>query len=411
MASKKENLTNYNYKARTGKGEYVESSIRAVSREAVAEDFYNRGWTLIAIDEQNALNKDLSFGGKKRVKIKQTAVFLRQLATMLQADLPVSRALDICAQQQRNPTLRETIEQLKDDVENGNTLADAFAKFPEIFSVLTRSMIKAGEESGSITQIMSDIATILESDVRLRGKIKSAMTYPVTVLVLAIVIVIMLMLFVVPIFKSVFASLGGELPFLTQCLMNASDFMKIGIVPIIIIVFGCITWVRKNHHKEFYRRFFEPKINKTPIFGPLVKKIAIARFARNFGTLMAAGVPIMQVLDIVGATSGNIVIEDAMADVKEAVERGDPMAPALRKNPIFPPMFVEMVSVGEESGEIPEMLNKAADSYDEEVDAMTDALTSTMEPLMLVVLGALVGTVVVALYLPIFQVNTLITKQ
>jgi type IV pilus assembly protein PilC len=271
------------------------------------------------------------------------------------------------------------------------------------------NMVRAGEVGGFLDNVLLSVALNFESEVKLRGKVKSAMTYPVVVFVIAIVAVIGMLIFIVPVFTGMFTSLGGELPPLTKALVTASTLMKYGIVPLIVVgVVGGVLW-RRNKHRKGFREKVEPVYLKLPIFGQLIRKIAISRFARNFGAMVKAGVPILQALDIVGEASGNIVIERATRDVRESVRTGNSLAGPLTEHPIFPPMVVQMIAVGEDTGALDQMLDKIADFYDQEVESTTEALTSLIEPLMIAVLGAIVGTMIVALYLPIFGVFELIS--
>jgi type IV pilus assembly protein PilC len=271
------------------------------------------------------------------------------------------------------------------------------------------NMVRAGEVGGFLDDVLVSIASNFESEVRLRGKVKSAMTYPVVVFIFAILAVIGMLIFIVPIFSNMFAQLGGNLPPLTAALAKMSTFAKYGTLPGVIVgIVGAYLW-RSNKHKKGFREKVEPVYIKLPVFGQLIRKIAIARFSRNFGSMVRAGVPILQALDIVGEASGNIVIERAARDVKESVRTGNSLAGPLTEHPVFPPMVVQMIAVGEDTGALDQMLDKIADFYNQEVESTTEALTSLIEPLMIAVLGAIVGTMVVALYLPIFGVFDLIS--
>jgi type IV pilus assembly protein PilC len=405
-----ENAQMFKYEARTSNGQFIEGKIKAESTRSVAEFLVNKGYIPVDIKEQSALQKDISFG-KKRVKPKTVAGFMRQFATLNGAGIPITRALDVLRDQAVNPTFKEVIGSVRKDIDTGSTLANSMAKHPMTFSPLSISMIRAGEAGGFLTETLGDVAENLEADVKLRGKIKSAMTYPVAVLILAAVLVVAMLLFIVPIFDKMFSSLGGQLPVATQILVTASNFIKVGGIPIAIAIAIFIWWWNKNKHKENIRHFVDPIKLKLPIFGKLIQKITIARFTRNFGSLLEAGLPVMQVMDIVGSTSGSTVLEDALVEVKKGVSQGELIAPQLSKHKIFPRMLVEMLSVGEDAGEIPGMMEKIAISYDEEVDSMTESLSSLMEPLMLMVLGGVVGGMVIALYMPIFSIYDLVDKK
>jgi type IV pilus assembly protein PilC len=402
-----DNLQLFRYEARTTNGQFIEGKVKADSQKSVAEFLVSKGYIPLDIKEQSALSKDISFG-KGRVKPKVVAQFMRQFATLNGAGIPITKALDVLRDQAVNPLFKQTLAAVRKEIDTGSTLGNAMGKHPIVFSPLSVSMIKAGEAGGFLTQTLSNVAINLEADVKLRGQIKSAMTYPVAVLILAALLVTAMLIFIVPIFSGMFESLGGDLPVATQILVTASDFIKVGGVPLAIGIAAFIWWWNRNKHKENIRRFVDPIKIKVPIFGKLVQKITIARFTRNFGALLEAGLPVMQVLDIVGSTSGSTVLEDALIEVKKGVSQGELIAPQLGKHKIFPRMLVEMLSVGEDAGEIPLMMNKIAVSYDEEVHAMTESLSSLLEPLMLMVLGGVVGGMVIAMYMPIFSIYDLV---
>lgn len=402
-----ENLQEFFYEARDPQGRFVEGKTKAENAKVVSAYLVERGYIPLEVKPKSALQKDIKIGSG-RVKPKQVAAFVRQFATLNEAGIPISRALDVLRDQQEHPTFKTTIASVRKDIDTGLTLGAAVAKHPTVFSPLTAAMIKAGEAGGFLTETLKSIAETLEADVKLRGKIKSAMTYPVAVLGLAALLVTAMLLFIVPIFDDMFTSLGGDLPVATQILVNASEFIKVGGIPLVIVIVIFVMWWNKNKHRESIRRTIDPIKMKAPIFGKLVQKITIARFSQNFGALLAAGLPLMQVLDIVGSTSGSTILEDALIEVKKGVSQGELIAPQLSKHPIFPKMLVEMLAIGEDAGEIPNMMERIAISYNEEVDTMTDSLSALMEPLMLMVLGGVVGGMVIAMYMPIFSIYDLV---
>lgn len=402
-----ENLQEFFYEARDPQGRFVEGKTKAENAKVVSAYLVERGYIPLEVKPKSALQKDIKIGSG-RVKPKQVAAFVRQFATLNEAGIPISRALDVLRDQQEHPTFKTTIASVRKDIDTGLTLGAAVAKHPTVFSPLTAAMIKAGEAGGFLTETLKSIAETLEADVKLRGKIKSAMTYPVAVLGLAALLVTAMLLFIVPIFDDMFTSLGGDLPVATQILVNASEFIKVGGIPLVIVIVVFVMWWNKNKHRESIRRTIDPIKMKAPIFGKLVQKITIARFSQNFGALLAAGLPLMQVLDIVGSTSGSTILEDALIEVKKGVSQGELIAPQLSKHPIFPKMLVEMLAIGEDAGEIPNMMERIAISYNEEVDTMTDSLSALMEPLMLMVLGGVVGGMVIAMYMPIFSIYDLV---
>ncbi len=401
-------LQEYTYKVRSNEGRIIEGTTKAPNRQMVSGTLMERGYAVLEVKEKSALQKDISIGGGGRVKPKMVALFVRQFATLNEAGIPISRSLDVLRDQQTHPTFKATLTTIRRDIDTGLTLGNAVSKHPEVFAPLVAAMIKAGEAGGFLTETLRSIAETLEADVRLRSKIKSAMTYPVAVLGLAAILVTAMLLFIVPIFDEMFSSFGSELPVATQILVAASDFIKVGGIPTVIVIIALVFWWNKNKHRDSIRRTVDPIKMKAPIFGKLVQKIAIARFSQNFGALLDAGLPIMQTLDIVGSTSGSTVLEDALADVKKGVAQGELIAPQLDKHPIFPKMLVEMLAIGEDAGEIPKMMERISATYNEEVDTMTESLSSLMEPLMLIVLGAVVGGMVIAMYMPIFSIYDLI---
>ncbi len=401
----------YEYAVRDKAGKVVKGRIEANNATAVANRLKTMGMAPISVTEVqvSGLQKEISIPGlSNRIALKDLAVMARQLATMITAGLSILRALSILADQTENQALAKILQQVRSDVETGSALSSSLAKHKDTFPPLMINMIKAGEVGGFLDQVLVSIAENFESEVKLRGKVKSAMTYPVVVFVIAILAVTGMLLFIVPIFAKMFKDLGGDLPALTQVLVTMSDILKISIVPTIIGLIAFVAWWGKNKNTPAVREKWDPFKLKVPIFGQLTQKIAISRFTRNFGTMIHAGVPILQALDIVGATSGNVVIEKAVKSVQESVRTGQALTAPLSQHPIFPPMVVQMMAVGEDTGALDQMLEKISDFYDQEVEATTDALTSIIEPLMIAVLGGIVGFMVIALYMPIFSVFDLV---
>jgi type IV pilus assembly protein PilC len=293
-------------------------------------------------------------------------------------------------------------------VETGQSLSAALAKHPKVFPPLVINMVRAGEVGGFLDRVMLQIAENYEAEVKLRSKIKSAMTYPVVVFVIAILATIGMLLFIVPIFAGMFTELGGTLPLPTQILVNLSNALRL-LAPLglVLAVAGAVGWAKVRHH-ERVRQVVDPFKLRVPVFGQLFQKVAISRFSRNLGTMLASGVPILQSLEIVGETAGNVVLRSAALSVQDSVRRGESLAGPLAQHKVFPPMVVQMLAVGEDTGAIDTMLQKVSDFYDAEVDATTEALTSLIEPLMIAVLGTLIGGMIIALYMPIFNVFNLI---
>ncbi len=401
--------THYEYKVRDAEGRFREGRVKADNEKAVAEKLMTMGYVPLEVRKSGTgLQKEISFG-RPRVKLKDLAVFARQLATMINAGLTLLRALSILGEQLDNPSLREVVTKAKQDVEGGHSLSSAFANDPhKTFPPFMISMTRAGETGGFLDTAMQQVAETFEADVKLRGKIKAALTYPVVVFVMAILMCVAMLLFVVPIFETMFTDLGGDLPLPTQVLVTMSAAMKFVVPTFLVLGFGFLFWWRKHKHDLKVRNVVDPLRLKLPVFGKLSHKIALTRFSRNLSTLLRSGVPILTSLDIVSETVGSVVISRAVEDVRQSVSQGDSIAGPLGRHDIFPSMVVQMISSGEEAGAVDEMLARISQFYEEEVEATTEALTSLIEPLMIAFLGLVVGGMIVALYLPIFSVFDLI---
>jgi type IV pilus assembly protein PilC len=330
------------------------------------------------------------------------------MSTMISSGLSLLRALSILSAQTENKKLAGILQQVTVDVENGGSLSDSFAKHPIDFPPLMINMIRAGETGGFLEGALESLAVNYEKEAKLRSKIKSAMAYPVMVLVMSFVAVLLMLIFIVPVFKEMFDGLGSQLPVPTQMLVTISENM-IWIAPVlaVLLIAGGLWWSR-NKNTDAVRRIIDPMKIKMPIFGQLVRKIAIARFTRNFANMISGGVPILTSLAVVGETSGNWVIAQATQRIAESVRTGQSITKPLADEPVFPPMVVQMMAVGEDSGSLDTMLMKIADFYDDEVESMTEGLTSLIEPLLIAFLGVVVGGMIVALYLPIFNIATAI---
>jgi len=401
----------YEYKVRDRNGALKTGKLEADTPSMVATKLKAMGYAPLSITATaGGINRELKIpglGGKK-VALKDLAVFSRQFATMVNSGLSLLRALSILTEQTENKELARVLGEVRNDIEVGESLSSGMRKHPDVFPPLMVNMCRAGEVGGFLDEVMLQIATNYEAETRLRGKVKSAMTYPVVVLIMAIIAVIGMLLFIVPVFVGLFATLGGTLPLPTRILVFLSSSLKISIVPLIILgVAFKVVW-RRVKRTQRVRDVVDPLKLKMPVFGLLIQKIALARFARNLGTMMQSGVPILQSLDIVAETTGNIVLERATRAVQESVRTGEALAAPLLEHPVFPPMVVQMMAVGEETGALDTMLHKIAEFYDQEVESTTEALTALIEPLMIAFLGAVVGSMIVALYLPIFKIFDLI---
>lgn len=399
----------FEYTGRDSSGKLVKGRVDAAGESSVVARLRTMGIAPVSIKQVAAgtgLNRDISMGGifDKKVSIKDLSVMSRQLATMIGAGLPLLKALTILADQSENPKLASTLDDVRGSVEGGSTFSDALAKHPREFPPIFLNLVRAGEVGGFLETSLDSVAKNYEKEVELKATIKSALTYPVVVLIMALLAVVGMILFIVPVFEDLFADLGGELPLPTRILVGISQNMVwLGPTVVIGAIVGTIWW-RANRHTPKFRSVWEPLLLKMPVFGDLFKKIAIARFTRNFGTMIGSGVPILQALSIVGSTSGNWQIEQSVQAVQDSVRQGRTIAAPLALQPIFPSMVTQMIAVGEDSGALETMLEKIADFYDSEVQSTTEALTSLIEPLMIAFLGVILGGMIVALYLPIFDI-------
>jgi type IV pilus assembly protein PilC len=401
----------FEYSVRDKTGKLVKGRIEAANQAAVVNRLKIMGMAPLAINEVNTggLRTEISIPGfTDKIGLKDMAIMARQLATMINAGLSLLRALSILAEQTENKALAKVVGHVRSDVETGSSFSAGLSKHPQVFPPLMINMVKAGEVGGFLDQVLMSVAANFENEVKLRGKIKSAMTYPVVVFIIAIIAVIGMLLFIVPVFAGMFSSLGGKLPLPTQVLVTMSGILKVGIWPLLVVVGVFMFWWGRHKNDRAVRERLDPIKLKVPVFGKLFQKIAVSRFTRNFGTMIHAGVPILQALDIVGETSGNIVIERAAKSVQESVRTGQSLSAPLSRHPVFPPMVVQMMAVGEDTGALDTMLEKIADFYDDEVEATSEQLTSLIEPLMIVVLGTIIGSMIIALYMPIFSIFNLI---
>lgn len=396
----------FKWSGKNSRGTIESGEVVAASREEVIAILRRRNITPTVITEKTT-KKKFVFGGK--VKDKDIVVFTRQFATMINAGLPLVQALEILSTQMENKNLARTVSNVKLDVEAGSTYADALRKHPRVFSELYVNMVAAGEAGGILDTILNRLAAYIEKAMKLKKKVKGAMIYPAVVTSVAVAVIVIIMVFVVPTFSKLFVSMGGTLPLPTRIIISISNFVG-GIGGLIIFatisaIGIAITQIRRT---ENGRRATDAVLLKLPIFGTILNKVAVAKFTRTLGTLISSGVPILDGLDITAKTAGNKVIEYAVMDVRRAVAEGKTLAEPLSKVKAFPPMVTHMIAVGESTGALDAMLGKIADFYDDEVDAAVSNLTAMLEPLLIVFLGTTVGFIVVALYLPIFKIVTLI---
>ncbi len=396
----------YNVRDKTGK--VVNGKLEGESREAVATKLRQMGYIVLDLEEDRIaqLNK-IQFGTS--VKTKDVTIFARQFATMINAGLSLTKCLSILADQVESKELRDVISQLNKDVEAGQSLSEAMMKHPKIFPPLFYNMVKAGETGGVLDEVLLRVADLMEQDAQLKGRVKSAMMYPMVISILVVVVVIAMMVFVVPTFIDMFSGAGQELPLPTQILVAISNYTASikGVITAIVLAILYVVfkqWTNTNSGKFIWDGI---KL-RMPVAGNIIRKTSVARFTRTFGTLVSAGVPILSAMDIVADTAGNEVVTRALKTARGAIKEGETIAKPLSESPVFPGMVVQMVAVGEETGALDQMLTKIADFYDEEVGTAIDGLASAMEPIIMVVLAVVVGGIVIALYMPMFQSVTMV---
>src|SRR3954452_5579835 len=400
--------TTYDYKVRDRSGNLVSGQLIGDSESLVLQKLREQGMTPVEVRKANAgMKMEINLRPGK-VKLKQIAIFCRQFATMVNSGLPILRALSILGDQTEEKELQKVLVDVRAEIEQGSSLSSAMSKHPKAFNNLFISMVKAGEAGGVLDDVLLKLADTIEQEVELRRQIKSAMTYPVVVLVMVLGIMAAMLLFIVPQFESIYADLGSKLPLPTQILLTASKIVRsywwlaIFGVPLFRFLF------RKYKKTDKGRARVDALKIRVPVFGPLFHKVALARFAATGGMLLRAGVPILQALDIVKETVNNRVIATAVEDVKTSVREGESIAKPLGRHKVFPPMVVQMLAVGEETGAVDTMLDKISEFYNSEVKATVEALTSLIEPLLIGVIGGCVGAAVVALYMPMFNIINLI---
>jgi type IV pilus assembly protein PilC len=401
--------TIFEWSGKTSKGLIESGEITANSKDEVINQLRRRNImaTLIKQKEKKPLFGGLSFGGG--VKDKDIVIFTRQFATMIDAGLPLVQALEILSTQVENKFLGTTLETIKTDVESGSTYADALKKHPKAFTDLYANMVAAGESGGILDTILNRLAAYIEKSMKLKKKVKGALVYPIVVSSIAIICIAVIMIFVVPTFAKMFTQMGGSLPLPTLMVMKMSNFLA-GIGGLItgLILVGIVIALKQIRKNEKGQAVTDRILLRLPIFGMLLKKVAVAKFTRTLGTLISSGVPILDGLEITAKTAGNRVIEYAVMDVRSAVSEGKTLAEPLMKSKVFPPMVTHMIAVGESTGALDAMMSKIADFYDDEVDNAVSNLTAMMEPMLMVFLGGSVGFIVIAMYLPIFKLITLI---
>jgi type IV pilus assembly protein PilC len=393
----------YEYTARnTSNGQIQKGQLDVASQADVSNYLRKNRLMLVSVREAPKQIK-FTMPGAQRIKTRDIVIFTRQFATMINAGLPLVQSLTILAQQTENKALAEITRAVVYDVESGNTLADAFSKHPRAFTDLYVNMVAAGEAGGILDTILLRLATFLEKSDALMRKVKGALVYPGVIMTVAGIAIAVLLIFVIPVFQSMFSSVNMELPLPTRIVIMLSDLL-IGYWWAILLAIGAVIFaIRRYYGTLSGRRNIDSVLLKSPVLGDLLRKSAVSRFTRTLGTLISSGVSILEGLEITAKTAGNMVIHDAVMASRQSIAGGETIAAPLEKSKVFPPMVISMIAVGEQTGGLDEMLTKIADFYDEEVDVAVGALLSLMEPMMIVVLGVVVGGMVVAMYLPIFD--------
>jgi type IV pilus assembly protein PilC len=401
----------YTYRGRSAAG-IVAGEVEAGDRMQAVAQLRAKGVVATSVKERAAkgagFTLNFSFGKGGKVKDRDLAIYTRQFSTMVDAGLPIAQCLGILGEQSDSKTLRSVTTQIAREVEAGGTLADSFRKFPRTFDDLFTNMIQVGESGGVLDVVLQRLSGYIEKAASLKRKVKSAMVYPATIISVAILVIIFMMTFVIPTFATMFASMGADLPLPTQIVLWMSAFTRSYILFIIGAMVAMVFVVKKYYATEQGSMIIDRFMLRVPVIGMLLRKVAVARFTRTLGTLISSGVPILEGLRITARSAGNRVVEKAVLQARAAVTAGRTLAEPLKTSAVFPPMVVHMISVGENTGALDQMLGKVADFYDDEVDAAVSALTALLEPLMIVFLGIVVGGIVVAMYLPIFRLVTLI---
>jgi type IV pilus assembly protein PilC len=396
------------WEARTKAGEPRKGELEAPDEAAAKGVLRRQGFISVSVKKKPKDILEYFAFLQPKVKEKDVVIFARIFSTMINAGLPLIQCLDLLAMQEQNKTFAKVIRATKEDIEGGSTLTDALKKYPDIFDELFVNLVSAGESGGILDVILSRLSNYMEKAMKLKSKVKGAMTYPISVLVISIAVVSLLLLKVIPVFQKMFEGMGGALPAPTQFLVNASQFTQHYFLYMVIAVVVIFYAVKRFYRTEKGRIWIDGWILKSPVFGPLLRKVAVSKFTRTMSTMMSSGVPILEALIIVSKTAGNKIIEDALLKTRKSISEGKTIAEPLAESNVFPPMVVQMIAVGEATGALDAMLSKIADFYDDEVDAAVDAMTALLEPFMMVFLGGVVGGMIIAMYLPIFKMASVV---
>jgi type IV pilus assembly protein PilC len=392
----------------TKKNEVKKGEIEATNENAVRGLLRRQGFKIIEVRiKPKDILEYLPFL-KAKIKEKNVVVFCRIFSTMINAGLPLIQCLDLLAQQEQNKSFAKIIRSVKEDIEGGTSLTNALKKYPKIFDDLFVNLIAAGEAGGILDVILERLSAYMEKAMKLKARVKGAMTYPIAVLAISLSVVALLLLKVIPVFQKMFEGMGGKLPALTQLLITTSEFTQhyfLYIIVVFVVIYIAFTRFYKTEKGKW---IVDSLILKAPIFGDLLKKVAVAKFSRTLSTMMSSGVPILEGLTIVSKTSGNVVVENALLKTRQSISEGRSIAEPLAETGIFPPMVIQMISVGEATGALDSMLSKIANFYDDEIDVAVDSMTALLEPVMMVFLGGVVGGMIIAMYLPIFKLASVV---
>ncbi len=403
--------TLYVYQARNAAGKVVKGRLQAQSQQAAVGAVRAQGLTPLWVKDNSSLglNRDLNIQGfERKPKLKDLAVASKQMAVMIASGVTLLRTLEIVAQQTENEALGKAFAEVQREVGQGSSLSAAMERRPKVFPLIMINLVRVGEAGGFLDSALESVADNFETELKLQQKVKGAMAYPIVVLCVAILSIIAMLVFVVPTFEGLFQGFGRELPLPTQVLVTLSSSAVIWVPILIVLAVAGGIWYSRNKHEDRVRKAVDTAKVKMPIFGKLFRKVAIARFSRNMAIMLAAGVPMLQAIGLVAKVSNNWVVEQALLDSEESVRNGRPFAQPLAQHEVFPPMVTQMVAVGEDSGSLDQMLQSISEFYDREVETAADQLTSMIEPLLIVFVGGIIGAMVIALYLPIFNMSSAI---
>ena len=404
----------FGYKVRSPQGNILTGTIEAREQRMVIDRLRHQRFIVLEIGEiKKSTSKDLLDSInflKKRVKQKDLVLFSRQLSTLIGAGVPIVQGLTILVEQIENPAFKKVITSVREDIESGTSITEALSRHSTVFGELYVNMVKAGELGGILDIILERISAYQESAAALRSKIKAAMIYPAAIALVAGGVTAFLMIVVVPMFVKIFKQVGAELPLPTQILLMLSNFLKRYIIFLIIGLIAFVVGLRQYYKTEAGSMYIDALLLKLPLFGSLLRKVAVAKFTRTFGTLVKSGVPILQALETVAKTSGNRVVEKAVLAAKDAIREGERISDPLKASGVFPPMVTQMISVGEETGNLDAMLSKIAEFYEQEVDAAVSGLTSLIEPVVVVFMGVIIGAIAIAMYMPMFQMGAIVGR-